>query len=195
MKITFNSPVILLFSSLCVAVYLLSNVLNLFTSSFTLFPGWHPDSFSWYFSLFSYTLGHADINHLIGNLSFILLLGPIIEGRYGGKKLVLMMLATALVTSLIHVTFFNHALLGASGIVFMLILLTPLGNFKNNEIPLTFILIVIIFIGKEIMGSFNDDNVSHFGHIMGGIVGAVFGFIFNAQGKTKGDNSTKLPLT
>lgn len=195
MKITFNSTVILIFSSICVAVYLLSNVLNLFTSSFTLFPGWYPDSFGWYFSLISYTFGHADMNHLIGNLSFILLLGPIIEGRYGGKKLTLMMFATAIVTALIHVIFFNHALLGASGIVFMLILLTPLGNFKNNEIPLTFILIVIIFIGKEIMGSFNDDNISHFGHIMGGIVGAVFGFVFNAQGKTKGDNSTKLPLT
>ena len=69
--------------------------------------------------------------------------------------------------------------MGASGIVFMLILLTSLVNFKQGEIPLTFLLIVLVYIGKEIMGTFADDNISHTTHIVGGIVGAAFGFMMN----------------
>lgn len=194
MRIIFNSPVILIFSFLCAGVYLLNNVAGLFESYFLLLPEWNLSSFGWYFRLISYTFGHANIDHLIGNMAFVLLLGPIIESRYGSKKLAIMMIVTAIITALLHVAFFSHALLGASGIVFMLILLTPLVNFKKKEIPLTFILIVIIYIGKEIIGAFGEDNISHFAHIMGGIVGAIFGFLFQTNSTAK-DNSTKIPLT
>lgn len=181
MKITFNAPVILTFSLVCAGVLFLTNFLNIFTTSFVLIPEWDFSSFGWYFRLMSHTVGHADSEHLMGNLAFILLLGPIVEEKYGAKKLILMILATGIITALLHLTFFSHGLLGASGIVFMLILLVSLVNFKNKEIPLTFILIVIIYIGKEVIGSFNADNVSHFAHIIGGIVGACFGFALGGK--------------
>jgi membrane associated rhomboid family serine protease len=189
MKITFNSPLILSFSFICIVIYILTGYLGLFQSSFILNPNFNSSSFLDYFRLFSHTLGHDSIDHLIGNLSFILLIGPVIEKQYGARLLFIMMLTTGLLTALLHILFFDSGLLGASGIVFMLIILTSMINIKNKEIPITFILIVIIFIGKEIIGSFNVDNISHTSHIIGGVVGAVFGFGLAGKKATKETNA------
>ena len=177
MKITFKSPLILIFSFVCLTILIFTEYLGVSKDWFTLGGTWGNGGVKSYFKLFSHTLGHANMEHLIGNLSFILLIGPIVEKQYGTKLLFGMMLTTAIVTSVLHIFFFDHGLLGASGIVFMLIILTSMVNFKNHEIPLSFILVVIIFIGKELLGSFADDNVSHFAHIIGGLVGGVFGFL------------------
>jgi membrane associated rhomboid family serine protease len=189
MKITFNSPVILSFSLLCAGVYLLNHQLGLFSDYFVLVPEWNFSSGTWYFRLFSNALGHSNSDHLIGNLAFILLLGPIIEEKYGSKNTLLMLITTALICSVIHLLFSEYMLLGASGIVFMLILLTSLVNFRSKEIPLTFILIVIVYIGKELMGATTDDNIAHSTHIVGGVVGAVFGFMLNKGGKLSSSTS------
>ena len=71
---------------------------------------------------------------------------------------------------------FNTGLLGASGVVFMLILLSSFTNVKSGNIPLTFILIIFLFMGKEVYTAFSQDNISQFAHILGGICGGVFGF-------------------
>lgn len=189
MKITFNSPVILSFSLLCAGVYLLNHQLGLFSDYFVLVPEWNFSSGTWYFRLFSNALGHSNSDHLIGNLAFILLLGPIIEEKYGSKNTLIMLITTALICSIIHLLFSKYMLLGASGIVFMLILLTSLVNFRSKEIPLTFILIVIVYIGKEVMGATTNDNIAHSTHIVGGVVGAVFGFMLNKGGKISSSTS------
>ncbi len=181
MKISFNSPVILVFSFLCAVIYLL-NTAEIFTDAFVLMPEWNFSNGKWYFRLFSHVMGHASAGHLMGNLALILLIGPIVESKYGAKNLIIMMVSVALVTSLIHITLFNHALLGASGIAFMLILLVSLVNLKGKTIPLTFILVVIIYIGGEIMASFENDGISHSAHIIGGLVGAFFGFKLSGKG-------------
>jgi GlpG protein len=160
-------------------------------SWFTLPPVWG-SGLKFYFSIFGQTLGHANVEHLIGNLSFILLLGPVVEKKFGSKLLLLMMLTTAITTAIIHILFFNTYLLGASGIVFMLIILTSLVDIKNKEIPLTFILVAFIFVGKEVLGTFNNDNISHTAHIIGGAVGAFFGFLL--AGKSKQNKTTANPL-
>ncbi len=196
MKVTFNSPTVLIFSFLCAVVFLFNNKLGVMEDWFRLYPEWDFTSFKWYFRLFSNTLGHGDGNHLMGNLAFILLLGSIAEEKYGSKNIGVMFLTTALISSLIHILFSNALLLGASGIVFMLILIVSLVNFKEKEIPLTFILIVIIYIGKELLGFFEDDNISHTTHIVGGIVGAFFGFTMRKNGGSKKRRSkTSNPLS
>src|SRR5690606_38086157 len=88
-------------------------------------------------TLFTHVAGHASLEHLLGNLTFVLLLGPIIEEKYGGGPLLIMILITALVTGLLNVVFFHTGLLGASGVVFMLILLVSFTNTRSGEIPLT----------------------------------------------------------
>lgn len=187
MKLTFNSPVVLIFSFVCAGVYLLTSA-NIGKDLFVLHPQWDMSNPAWYFRIFSHSVGHASMEHLMGNMAIFLLIGPIVEEKYGGKNLLIMIITTAVITGLIQIMFFDVGLLGASGVVFMLILLVSLVNFKNREIPLTFILIVVIYIGKEIMGTFSEDNVSHSTHIIGGIVGAAFGFAL--AGKKAGAKTT-----
>jgi membrane associated rhomboid family serine protease len=192
MRITFNSPVVLIFSAVCALIYLMSSdaIMN---NWFVLVPEWDLNNPRWYFRIFSHILGHASMEHLMGNLALFLLLGPIVEEKYGSKNLLAMILTTAIITGFIHIAFFNVGLLGASGVVFMLILLVSMVNFKNKQIPLTFILIVVIYIGKEVMGTFEDDNISNSTHIVGGFVGAMFGFLLaGKKAKTSEPSSSSI---
>ena len=73
-------------------------------------------------------------------------------------------------------------LLGASGIVFAFILLSSFTCMKDGKIPLTFILVVIIYIGGQIyQGIFVKDNVSNLTHIIGGGVGSALGFAMSGK--------------
>lgn len=178
MKIHYNSPVILTFTIAALFARILGSLSGEVTMTFFVLQ---PDAsifnpLSW-LRLFTHVLGHADWNHLIGNFSLILLIGPLLEEKYGSKSMALMIITTAFVTGMLHLFFFTGGLLGASGIVFMLILLGSFANIKQGHIPLTFILIVILYLGKEFFYSFSYDNISQFAHIIGGIVGSGFGFL------------------
>ena len=176
-KINYNAPVTLTFTVIAVMVLAID-----FISRGGVAIDWfalHP-AFS--LRMFTYVFAHVDINHFFGNISIILLIGPLIEEKYGSKNLLLMMVATAFITAIVHVLFFDTIIAGASGIVFMLILLTPFTNTKSGKIPLTFILIALIYIGREVyLGITLADNVSRFGHVFGGIMGASSGFLFKGK--------------
>lgn len=178
-RIKYNAPVILSFSIICSVVYfidqgLLGKLMPYFTVGTTVNIS-NPFSIA---SLFTHVIGHSSMEHLLGNMTFILLLGPIIEEKYGSVNTLIMIAFTAFVTGLINVMFYNTGLLGASGIVFMLILLVSFTNTNSNEggIPLTFILVAILFVGKELLHSLSADNISQTAHIIGGMCGSVFGF-------------------
>ena len=65
----------------------------------------------------------------------------------------------------------------------MLILLSSLSGMKSGTIPLTLILVAIIYLGQEIYaGLFVTDNTAHFMHLAGGVCGTGFGFLMR---KTK----------
>ena len=176
--IHYNSPVILTFAIVVVVVYLISVFV---------FPGLTPHffrvgpSFSFsdpvdYFRLASHVIGHASFDHLFNNLILILLLGPILEERYGSSNILVMMFVTALSTGIINVLFFPTGLLGASGIVFMFVILVSIVNMKSGSIPVSFLLVSFIFIGRELVQVFRQDSISQMAHIVGGSIGAVFGF-------------------
>lgn len=178
MRITYNAPVILTITFVCVAIlgvdtFLGSNTLT--RNFFTVYPTFRLGNPLDYFRVFSHSLGHANWAHLVSNFTFILLLGPILEEKYGSKMLLVMMFVTALVTGILNALFFTTALLGASGIVFMFIILSSVTNFRKGEIPLTFVLISVLFLGKEVIDIFKADNISQFAHIIGGVFGGVFG--------------------
>lgn len=187
MKVTYNSPAILSFTLIATAVQVLSDVLGpTFTSLFTTYPTFQFFNPLWYLRLISHIAGHSGWEHLVGNFSLILLIGPTLEEKYGSKNLVYMILVTAIVTSLLNSLLFPTGLLGASGIVFMLILLSSVTNVRKGELPLTFILVASLYLGKEIVTSFQMDNISQFGHIMGGIAGGFFGFSLSKGTKNVG---------
>lgn len=178
MKISFNSPLILTYTIICVVFYLIDTYLIAnFNNHIALTP-----FFDWRLHTYlTFTLGHEGLEHLTGNLTFILLLGPMLEWKYGSKKLLLLMVITAVITGVLNKFFFNTGLIGGSGIVFLFIVLSSFTNYAKGTIPLTFILIFVLFIGKEIMSVYKTDNISQFAHIMGGIIGGVSGFVLKLK--------------
>ncbi len=181
-KVRFNSPVILTFSLIC----LLSLVLNYLTSgasNYLLFSVYRSSFLSpfTYVRLFGHVLGHSGSAHFLSNIMLILIIGPLLEEKYGSYNILFVMIATALITGIVHIIFFpNVYLLGASGIVFAFILLSSFTSVQDGGIPLTFILVAVIFIGQELYSAFFvTDNISNLTHILGGIVGAWLGYVMN----------------
>ena len=184
LRITFNSPVVLGFIFVSLAVLVLGFV-TLGKSNELLFMTYHSSLTNplTYVRFFTHVLGHSGWEHYIGNAAYILLLGPMLEEKYGSKKLLWVIVITALVTGLInYILFPNVALCGASGVVFAFILLTSFTSFRNGEIPLTFILVAVIFLGQQVYeGVFLQDNISNLSHVVGGIIGSVVGYRLNKK--------------
>ena len=166
-----------------------ANYLTLGASNKLLFMTYHSSLANplTYVRFFTLVLGHAGWSHYIGNMMYILLLGPMLEEKYGAPKILEVILTTALVTALLNYFLFpGIALCGASGVVFAFILLTSFTGFNEGEIPLTVILVAVIFIGQQVYeGVFLQDNVSNLSHIAGGLVGAVTGYNLNMKRKKK----------
>lgn len=178
MKISYNAPVTLTFALLCLVALALGG----FTSGWTtanLFSVYRcslsPLAF---FRFFGHVLGHSGLDHLVGNIGLLLVLGAGLEDRYGSGSLLLAILFTALVSGVVHFVFFpGSALLGASGIVFMMILLSAFGGIRSGTIPLTLIFVLILYLGGELWNAiFVQDNVSQLTHIIGGVCGTLIGF-------------------
>lgn len=184
-KITFNAPVTLAMVFICFIATLLGMITS-GESTQLLFMTYHSSLKNpmTYVRFFTHIFGHADWSHFIGNASYLLLLGPMLEEKHGAKELLEVIGITAVVTGILnYVLFWNVALCGASGVVFAFIVLASFTGFKEGEIPLTFILVVIVFIGQQIYeGIMIQDNISNMAHIAGGIVGAIVGYGLNKSG-------------
>ena len=175
--ISYNAPVVLTFA----LVSLIALILNMLTNGMTtrLFFSVYRSNFrlAYVIRLVGHCLGHANWSHYAGNMTLFLLLGPILEDKYGSGKLLLMIVITAVISGLLNILLFPQiALLGASGIVFMFIVLTSASCMVDDRIPLTMILIIVIYLGAEVMNALTkQDSISQFTHIIGGVCGAVFG--------------------
>lgn len=182
LKISYNAPAVLTFVLACVLVQLLSQLTG-GASNKALFSVYRSSLLNplTYLRLFGHALGHGSWEHLINNMMFILILGPMIEEKYGTSNTAFVMLCTAFVTGVITMLFLPRvALLGASGIVFAFILLSSITCAEERTIPLTFILVAVLYIGREIWtGLSSADNVSQLAHVAGGAVGSALGFLLN----------------
>ena len=188
-RITFNAPAVLCFVALCVGERLLSMATG--GASTLMFFMTYASSLTnplTYLRLFTHVLGHASWDHLISNMTYILLVGPLLEEKYGTRTVAEVMALTAVVCGLVNNLFFpGRALCGASGICFALILLSSVTSLREGEIPLTFLLVAALFLGQQVVqGIFMSDNISNLSHIIGGLVGAASGF---ALAKEQGPSS------
>jgi GlpG protein len=184
--IDYNAPVTLTFSLICLAVTFLGELTGGVSTEYFFMtyraPLWNPLT---YIRLITYVFGHADWDHFLGNVMYILILGPLIEEKYGSRNLVKMMFITALVGGVLNNLLFpNVALCGASGVVFMMIVLASATSFESGQVPLTLILVLVIYLGSEIYDMINvASNISHITHIAGGICGAYFGLRTSSYNK------------
>lgn len=177
-RLSYNSPVILTFAGICLVTLIVSTITGGASNRLLFICYGHASLFNplTYLRAFTYVFGHANFQHFAGNMTMLLLIGPIVEEKYGSWNLCIMMLVTALAGGILNMLFFNTGILGASGIVFMLIILSAFTNMRKGEIPLTLILIAVIYLGQEIYSGITlNDGVSHFGHICGGVSGLSFG--------------------
>lgn len=173
----YNSFVILSYFFLSLFVLLLSYITKGKSTYYFSSGRGNPFSIVTYFRMFTHVLGHADWNHFRNNFIYILLVGPMIEEKYGSISLLKMIMITAFVTALINIIFSKKDILGASGISFMLILLSSLVNLQNGKIPLTLVLIFLFYIASEVIdGLFKKDNISHLSHLIGAICGFIYGY-------------------
>ena len=188
LQFSFNSPVVLGFTILCFSVLILDKLTG-GASTNAFFSVYRSSLFSplTYIRFFGHVLGHADWNHFIGNIMLILVIGPLLEEKYGSSNILFVILATALPTGIVNFIFFPHTqLLGASGIIFAFILLSSFTSFKEEKIPITFMLVAVIYIGQQVYnGIFIQDNVSNLTHIIGGCVGSGLGFVMNKNKMNK----------
>lgn len=184
LRISFNSPVILGFTILCF-IALILNTLTKGSTNNLFFSVYHSSLGNplTYIRFIGHVFGHAGWEHFIGNIMLILIVGPLLEEKYGSFEILFVILSTALVTGIAnYLVFPRYQVLGASGVVFALILLSSFTSFEGGTIPLTFILVALIYIGQQIYSAvFVVDNISNFSHILGGVVGAGLGFFMNKK--------------
>lgn len=181
-RLSFNAPATLGFVLICVAAQLL-NMLTGGGSNRLVFSVYRSSLLNplTYVRLVGHVFGHSGWSHLLNNMMYILILGPMLEEKYGTSNLIFVMLATAVATGLANMVFFPGVrLLGASGIVFAMILLSSITMNGDEGIPVTFILVAILYIGQQVCdGLFARDNISQLAHIIGGAMGSVLGFVMN----------------
>ncbi len=178
-KIQYNSPVVLNFALLSLLALFLGRVTGGWTTAklFCVYRSPLSDVLT-YPRFFLHVLGHSGWAHYSGNILLMLVVGPQLEERYGSRDLMISMAVTAFVTGLIQWLFFpGTALMGASGIVFMMLLMASMGGGRSGGIPLTLILVAVFYLGGELADAVTAaDNVSQLSHIIGGVCGAVLGF-------------------
>ena len=187
-RIRYNSPVVLTFVLVSLAVLIAdalsgSRTTRLFFSVYRSSPA---DPLT-YVRLVGHVHGHASLSHYFSNMSLLLVVGPIAEEKYGSRTLLVCFLLTAVATGLLHCLVSPQtALLGASGIVFMLILLSAFaGAGAEGTIPLTLILVALMYFGSEIYTAVTEaDQISQLTHIAGGVCGIGCGALLR-RGRAK----------
>ncbi len=183
-KIQYNSPVVLTFAAASFLALILDQLTGGLANRlvFSVYRAKLTDPLT-YVRFFGHVLGHANYQHYIGNMLMILVIGPMLEEKYGSLPLLRAILITAAASGLVQFIFFpGTAILGASGIVFMMIVLASLAGMQEGRVPLTLILVLVFYIGGEILdGLLQKDNISQMGHIIGGLCGAVIGFVLERK--------------
>ncbi len=184
MRLTWNSPVILGYVLLCAVVLAAASFVSPLALWYVSLPP-SPDfaePVTW-LRLVTHVAGHADFEHFAANAVYLLLLGPLVEARYGSLKLLACLVATAAATGLASALFTSGGILGASGVVFMLIAMSSVTSIRRGDIPLTFLLVTAIFLWRELASASPGDGVSHLGHLVGGGCGAVLAFLLAPGGE------------
>ena len=187
-RIRYNAPVTLTFALLSFVVLILNQLTKGWTTTalFSVYRAPLTDPLTYVRFLghvLGHVLGHSNYNHYISNMIMILLIGPPIEEKYGSATLIWAMIATAMITGIVQFVFFpTTGLLGASGIVYMMVVLLSFSGTREGGIPLTFLLIIALYLSREVVDLFTKvDDISQITHIVGGVCGAGIGAILNTR--------------
>lgn len=181
-RIYINAPITLLFVLTCLITLALDNITSGQSTKlvFSTYGSSLTDPLT-YVRLVGHVFGHENLAHLVSNALYLLLLGPVLEEKYH-DKLIWVIVVTAIVTGIAsRIVQPGVMLLGSSGVVFAFILMASITG-KREGIPITLILVAVLWLGQEIYSSINSvDNISQLTHIIGGLSGALLGLVFKSK--------------
>lgn len=181
MKLKFNAPVTFSIALVATLVMAIDRFLaaGLIGSVFTA-PGgnFEPTNAMHYVGILTYIFGHESWVHMWNNFLIIILLGPILEEKYDPKSFGIMILAATVVTALFNILLRQPPLVGSSALAFMMIMLVSFARSKPGDIPVSFILVFVLYLLSELTkatgGTGGGGSIAH---IVGGICGVIFGFM------------------
>lgn len=180
-KFDYNSVVIITYLLICIIAWFI-NKITVGKSNKLLFESYRSSPLNpmTYIRLFTHSIGHKDWDHMVNNFLIILLIGPMIEEKYGSTNLIIMLLITSLVIALFNIIFNNYSILGASGNAYMLIVLSSFSNIQEGTIPITVVLICIFYVIGELKRTITErkSKTYHDGHLIGALCGLAFGIFF-----------------
>ena len=192
-KIRCNAPVTIAFILICTVILAVETIFHteLIAYFFTT-GGAHksPAPFNAayafdYARLFLHVFGNSDRLHFISEAVFILLLGPSAEEKYGSFLLVLMLAVAAAFSGVLNACFSPIPLTGSGTAAFLLAFLFLFSTRKKNEVPLSYILIFILYAGKIIADIQTQRNIIPLIQIAGGLCGSLLSFFAVPQKKTQ----------
>lgn len=128
-----------------------------------------------------HVLGNTSLTACTANIIVLLVIGPAAEDRFGSAKVLFAVLLAALAGALIMWFLFPEAsIMGASGILFMMMVLASFASVRGGAVPITLILVLILFLGSEVVQALTGvAGLQELTHIAGAAVGLLFGFIFS----------------
>ena len=128
-----------------------------------------------------HVLGNTSLTTCTGNIIILLVIGPAAEERFGSAKVLSAVLLTAIAGALIMWFLFPDAtLMGASGVLFMMMVLASFASMRGGAIPITLILVLILYLGSEVVQAISGQaGLQELTHIAGGVVGMLLGFAFS----------------
>lgn len=199
LRVTFNAPVTLIFTTLCLVFFILDafwlkgkildHVLTCRGKIGSAMAFNFKNPFD-YIRIFTHVFGNTSWTALFINLAYILLLGPTLEERYGSPITALTMVMAALVTGVLNICLLATPLTGSETIVLLMILLASAASIDKGELPLTFLLVFILYCAYEMNTALRDasiyqkgfvpflkTNIPLFIDLAGGICGSLFGFL------------------
>ena len=130
-----------------------------------------------YFRILLYPFGFSSWNQLTANLVFILLLFPKIESVFGKLFSSMLVLITVAFAGVICVCFSNSVIYGTSGIVCMLLILAIFISADKRQIPLSYILLAVIYFAREIVSIIDTNTIEVFCHFSGSLAGSLVGIL------------------
>jgi membrane associated rhomboid family serine protease len=180
----YNAPVTLTFALLSLLAIALGELTDGWTTQnlFCFFKTSTKDIMLWPRAIL-HVLGNTDLTTCTGNLIVLLVVGPAAEERFGSAKVLFAVLLTAAAGALIAWFLFPKAtIMGASGVLFMMMVLASFACAHHGAIPITLLLVLALFLGSEVLRAVTGSaGLSELTHIAGGGVGILLGLLFNRK--------------
>lgn len=201
LKLSYDAPVTLTFSLVCIVVYLLDTFLlksfltNNILSSPTTGEGAFPfvfSNFASYPRLVLYVFSSKSISLLLANTIFILMLGPSMEERYGSVVVGIMIAVSALFAGVLNACFCKNSLQGSAPIVFMMIFLNAFMAFTKKKLPISFICIIAMYIAFECIQQGAGGIVGVIINVAGGLCGSLFAFLTSPKARAESRYNKKI---